>query len=513
MYDKLWSNGNSHSVEMFDYTFDEAFGKAMPVHLKREELHSYIIGRVQKNCDGGDFFAKYVRFLHSVDHVSYDKDAQQFTLRVTDLANNTVTSHSFDKCLWACGENGKMRMPESTVKMFRDGGFQGTIMHSAEAANAERFENSVAGKRILLIGGGYSAEDLTLQAVKVGVEKVFICSRDSYADPIGYFTDWPDSKVEVLPYQTPFFVSNEGTCIQFHEVTWSPDGYKRHGSSVSTKLRNIDTVIFCTGYDVNLSMLEKDLNEGFPMHNDKISETVAVPKDWKMPENPYTTYVGDVPPSENVRYVADSVHPRFYHGVLISNPNMMFLVSYGSDLPLLASDIYAWLFAGYVTGRIELPSVAEMKRRNQDDALHQLAMPYFRYQTDDNYWKAIDSLNIWPDVYGESCPPWDECADAAELDSMQRLAAVAYEAKYPFQIGTREELNENGKQLVAFGMEDYNHRWENVPTEDEKDWRTFRDDTNTERFFSLFTGTKAVALSDRWMNIDNEPATKKDQIE
>jgi hypothetical protein len=82
-----------------------------------------------------------------------------------------------------------------------------------------------------------------------------------------------------------------------------------------------------------------------------------------------------------------------------------------------------------------------------------------------------------------------------------------HEAKYPFQIGTREELNESGKLMYEFGCADESNRYSHVPTNDETAWRTFRDDPRTERFFSLFTGTKAVPLHDRWMNIDNEPAT------
>lgn len=500
MYDKLWSNGASHCLEFFDYTFDEAFGKPVPVYLKRQELHNYIIGRVQKNCKD-DFFEKYVRFMHSVEHVSFDNAIGQFRLKVKDLENHVVSTHSYDKCIWACGENGTKIMPEKTVQMFRDGGFTGPIMHSSDAADATLFEKSVAGKRILLIGGGYSAEDLALQAIKVGVDRVFVCSRGSYSNEISYTKHWPGDKVEHLPFQVPFLVINNGTCIQFHEVEWSLNGYKRVGG-VETKLRNIDTVIFCTGYDVNLSMLDQELKQGFPKHSYTATETLEVPKDWKMPEGPLTAYTGDIPLADKIQYICDAVHPRFYNGVLISNPNMMFLTVYASEYPLLSCDSYAWLFAGYITGRVQMPSVEEMKLRNQKEALSELGMSYSRYLMDENYCKAVEALDIWPEEYGERSIPWDECEMEWVQDQMNRMAAIFYEAKYPFQIGTREKLNKEGQTLLDFGMLDYYNRRDLKPSEDEKDWRTFRDDPHPEKFFSLFTGTKAVPLEDRWMNID-----------
>jgi hypothetical protein len=54
---------------------------------------------------------------------------------------------------------------------------------------------------------------------------------------------------------------------------------------------------------------------------------------------------------------------------------MMILDPYGSDLPLLAIDIYARLFAGFVTGKVEMPDVEEMKKRNYEQSLRDMDDP------------------------------------------------------------------------------------------------------------------------------------------
>jgi cation diffusion facilitator CzcD-associated flavoprotein CzcO len=55
-------------------------------------------------------------------------------------------------------------MPTSVTSLFREGGFTGKVIHSSDSAD---FETHVKSKRVLIIGGGYSAEDLALTAIKV----------------------------------------------------------------------------------------------------------------------------------------------------------------------------------------------------------------------------------------------------------------------------------------------------------------------------------------------------------
>ena len=504
MYDQLWTNGASHATEFFDYTFDEHFGGPVSVYMKRQDLLGYVLGRVKKNCP--DFFQKYVEFNKDVVHVAYDKSKSQFDVTVKDLNTSQSEQRHFDKCVWACGDNGKQFMPEGLVRMFLDGGFQGRLIHSADTA---RLQEDVCGKRILLVGGGYSAEDLALQAIKLGVEKVYVSSRN-IENEICYTKTWPMDKVEVLHNQAPSGVIENGRCIQFQEVDWTPTGYDKYSDDIETELRGIDTVILCTGYSVNLEMLHPDLQKGFPKSGYGPDYKFPVPENWTMTKNPFTELVGEVEPSKTIHYLPGYLHPEFFRGVLISNPNMMFITAYNSYIPLLACEAHAWLLAGYSTGWVELPSEDEMRRFNEQETLAMLDLPYFRYMMDDNYFKAVDGLsNFWPED-GLSTPElWDDAVWEEEVLLMKWLAQVLQDGKYPFSLGTRHELNKNAETMMNFGDLSYYHRNKLDPDEDEKKWKTFRDYDNADQFYSLFTGTKAIPLEQRWLEMDVPEETRR----
>ena len=498
MYEKLWTNGPSHHTEFFDYTYDEHFGRPVTVYMKRQDLLGYILGRVHKNCPY--FLDKYMQFQTLVENVIYNDADQKFDVTIKHLDGTETTEvRQFDKCIWACGENGKRNVPENLVSMFRDGGFKGRIIHSADAS---RLEEDVKDKRILLIGGGLSAEDIALQAIKLKAKKIYVSTR--VTAEICWTSCWPMKKVKVLLNQAPFAVTESGHCIQFMEVEWNPDGYVRDGDHIETEIRNIDTIILCTGYLANLEMLDPSLRGGFPHNARYYDELLDVPNDWKMSTNDYTIHVGDVPVSDKVYYWSLYVHPTLHRGVLISNPNMMFIFTYGADAPLLTCDAFAWLLAGYVSGSVEMPTPEEMKVRNVEEALQYFDIPCFRYCMDDNYGQAVDELhdNSYDDTAKE-IPLWKDMDLAEDAQSYRVLARLMNEAKYPLSLGTFDKQNQIGKDFENFATYDYNHRAKLEPVGDEKDWKTFRDYDDPEKFFSVFTGTKAVKLDERWLEIEH----------
>ena len=67
--------------------------------------------------------------------------------------------------------------------------FPGRIMHAHDFREANEF----AGKRLLLIGASYSAEDIALQCLKYGAKSI-VCSWRSR--PMGF--KWP-KEVEERP--------------------------------------------------------------------------------------------------------------------------------------------------------------------------------------------------------------------------------------------------------------------------------------------------------------------------
>jgi cation diffusion facilitator CzcD-associated flavoprotein CzcO len=171
MYEGLWINAPKESNEFWDYTYRDHYGEGvkLPSYMPRQAVLEYMTARVTKNTT--DFFDKYFKFQTRVNDVSWDEDEQIFEVHTTDLVTGKNTTTEFDKCIWAAGEFNRPKMPKNIMKVFEDGNFDGRIVHSSDSTS---FQVDVKAKRILIIGGAWSAEDLALVAIKVGVERVFI---------------------------------------------------------------------------------------------------------------------------------------------------------------------------------------------------------------------------------------------------------------------------------------------------------------------------------------------------
>lgn len=243
MYKALWTNGPKETIEFFDYTFDEHFKMSLPMYMPCQLVLEYMIGRVTNNCP--DLFDKYMKFNTNVKSVTYNDDTSKFEVVTTNTLTGTTNKQCYDKCIWAAGECGGPAMPAPLINLFRRGGFDGRLIHSSDTAN---LKEDVKGKRILLIGGAYSAEDLALMAIKVGVDKVYVSSRQTEHDAnvIEWTAAWPFDKVQVLKQQVPIRVN--GRSIQFARSEWKfPNSYAAADTTVVTDIEDIDTVIFCTG--------------------------------------------------------------------------------------------------------------------------------------------------------------------------------------------------------------------------------------------------------------------------
>ena len=501
MYDALWTNGPSHTIEFKDYTFDEHFGRPVTVYLTRSEVLGYLVGRVTKNCP--DFFGKYVQFGTRVSNVKYDETSQKFQVTTvrspvdgntnigTATSTETSTMQCFDKVVWACGDNGRPFIPDSLRELFN--GFHGRFIHSSDTSN---FERDVRGKRLLLIGGGYSVEDLALQAIKLGVKKVYVSTRDP--DACGLVAKaWPYNKVEILSAQAVLSVENSGRLIKFGNVEWSIEEgfyFDDNESVVSSELADIDTVICCTGYKHNYDMLDNDLKP----YKEKKYE-LQVPDDWTMPDNSMTEFIGNLTPGKTC-YYTDSTNPELYQGVLIRNPNMMFVWSFDSDFPLMSTDASAWLLASFCTGNTLLPSSEDMVEQNQQQALCEMKLPYYRYYMDRKYHEKVNEVmeedeDRWAGV-------WESWRGETSVYQMKLLARHMLSGNYSINIGDYEELNDVGNQMLEFDILSENHRLEITPEIVEtQPWKTFRDYTNGKDFYSLQTGTHAVNLTRHWLDI------------
>ena len=479
----MWTNGAKEGIEFFDYSYDEHFGRQLPVYMPRKALLEYMLARVLKHCP--DFFEKYVQFNTSVMNVVYNDDTGKFHVTTHDTRTGITSTALFDKCVWAAGAEGEPLMPPTLLQKFD--GFQGKIIHSS---NTSTLREDVRGKRVLMVGGSYSAEDLALMACKLGVERVYIASRSD--DNVYTWTgQWPDDKVECLLESTPAKVEC-GSTIILHQTKWVNHlEYEVLEDEAPIVLTDIDTVIFCTGYRGQFGMLEPKLRDWVD-RKDFLTRTFPVPDDWEMTPNAMSEILGDIPNSKEARWCGSLVpHPELYRGVLIENPNMMFLRHDHEDYPILAIDGIAWLFMQFLTGGRKLPSKEEMYKENLEQALFEMKhYPFCRFLMDHNY------FSIWNE---NTNPEWEGYSKALAMRDrydFMIMARTMREADHPLNFGNIDGLNQVGETLLTYGLLSYEHRVDATNT------TTFRDVQDAHEFKSIFTGTAAVPLKKLWMDID-----------
>jgi len=210
MYRYLWSNGPKECLEFPHYTFEDHYGKAIPSFPPREVLYDYLKGRWNK-----EDIRKYIKFSTVVRDVDYNKATDDFTVIVKDLKNDTVMAgERFDYVIVASGHYSVPHVPDfQGIEKF-----PGRVMHAHDFREACEF----TGKRLLLVGSSYSAEDIALQCLKYGAKNIICTWRTT---PMGF--KWP-KEVQEKPLVQRF----EGKTAHFKDGTTA----------------DVDVVMMCTGY-------------------------------------------------------------------------------------------------------------------------------------------------------------------------------------------------------------------------------------------------------------------------
>ena len=274
-------------MEFFDHTYQEHFGCPLPTYLPRAMVLEYLLARCTK--DNPDLF-RDVKFNTSVESVKHDAVSDTFLVKLSD-----GTEDSFDMCIWAAGNNGKPKIPPAIDAVLTEGSFKGVTMHSSQTDS--NFDAHVRGKDLLIIGDAYSAEDLALQAIKLGAECVDIVSRSG----TGAASDtgsWPMDKVDIHTKYTPTGVTSDGHGIILSKLGYDEDREKYViNADKQITVHGVDTVIYCTGYAPNVGMIDDDLRPG---GDADYPEYCHFPKDefpasWKMSDNPLSRDIGDIP--------------------------------------------------------------------------------------------------------------------------------------------------------------------------------------------------------------------------
>ena len=285
MYRYLWSNGPKECLEFGDYSFDEHFGKAIPSFPPREVLRDYVIGRARASGVG-----EHLRTNTEVRFVSCDGASGRFRVRYTKLDDGVDGEEDFDYVVVATGHFSVPNVPDfEGIERF-----PGRVMHAHDYRDAREF----AGRRVLVVGASYSAEDIALQSKKYGARSVTISYRTR---AMGF--RWPEG-VEEVELISRF----DGSTVHF-----------RDGST-----RDFDAVVLCTGYLHHFPFLENRLRL--------------------------------------------RTHNRLFPGVLykgvvwIDNPKLMYLGMQDQYYTFSMFDAQAWYARDLVTGKIALPSKAEMEK-------------------------------------------------------------------------------------------------------------------------------------------------------
>lgn len=284
MYRYLWSNAPKELLEFADYSFDEHFGQAMPSFPPREVLFDYIAGRAKKND-----IRRFIQFNTAVRWVDYDSESRRYLVTVEELNTGNSRTEEFDYVIVGTGHFSIPNVPE--YPGFDR--FPGRILHSHDFRDAQEF----TGKRLLVMGSSYSAEDIALQCRKYGSGPITISYR---TNPMSFH--WP-SGVEELPQLTRM------------------DGTMAHFTDGST--REIDAIILCTGYQ-----------HSFPFMADEIKLTTRN------------------------RLYTDNLYKGVFW---LDDPNVMYLGMQDQYYTFTLFDAEAWLARDYIIGRFTMPSYNERK--------------------------------------------------------------------------------------------------------------------------------------------------------
>lgn len=499
MYEGLWINGHKEGIEFFDYTFEEHFQEPQSVFLPRQRVLEYMMARVAKY---GDIFNNTVQFDTTVQWVEYDDAIHKFEITTQTKSGSTGVQH-FDKCIWAGGMNGAPNMVPELLDLLVD--YKGQIVHSSGMANLLSPDtNAVRGQRILLIGDGSSAEDLALQTIKLGAEKIYVSSRSSEGS-VSYTTSWPMDRVENFRNAQVSGVKVDGTgkTIMFQRSY----GYEDMEDNLDPlhDAEDIDIIIFCTGYLPNYDFLDEELWP-WPRQEStwKMEDFGINSSEWKMKDNVMGNIVGDVIPADNLLANTDYLSEVTYRRkLLMENTDMMFLYEV-SPYPLLELDIAARTLLLYITGEKPIPSVEEMTESNRRELLESMQESHIRYIMDRNYREAVTSSAVWTRDEGQvTALVKGEIVEAC--DCMTRfLARDMNDGNYPLQLGDFYALDETGlklsRMMVAGGFARVD-LWES--DDETKEWKTLRDLDPTP-FTSLFTGMGSVPLKGKWIEVDND---------
>jgi trimethylamine monooxygenase len=160
----LWANTPKETVEYSDYTFYDHFGCYLPSFLPRSLMYDYITNRAKANN-----LRQFIRFNTAVRHVDFDDKKNEFNVDVEDLNTGSTECIHFDRVIVS---SGHYHMP-NMISVDGVDQFPGRVLHAHDFCGVDEFVDC----NLLLVGSGWSAENIAVQCYKFDVRSVTISSR------------------------------------------------------------------------------------------------------------------------------------------------------------------------------------------------------------------------------------------------------------------------------------------------------------------------------------------------
>lgn len=273
MYRYHQTNGLNEMLELPDYSFVEHFGHAITSYPPRAVMLDYLQGWAAK-------WKIDVTYNRKVSTTTYNEETGKFMVTSEDTRNGARFWSYFDYVIVATGH---FSVPNYLPPYPGMEAFKGTVIHAHNFRDAKEF----AGKRVMLVGNGYSGEDIAMQCVKFGATQATVCYRTAPMEHnFGHLPIVEQKLPESFDAATDEFVFLDGSRGKF------------------------DAVIYCTGYKHSFPFLTGDLEL-------KTSNRLIPDVLWKgilHPNNPKLMFVGC--PDQYYTFSAFHAQGKFTIGVV-----------------------------------------------------------------------------------------------------------------------------------------------------------------------------------------------------
>jgi len=215
MYRYHQTNGLNEMLELPDYSFVEHFGHAITSYPPRAVMLDYLQGWARK-------WQIDVHLNRNVVKVTFDDATSKFTVCSEETSKGEFpASRHWDYFDHVVVATGHFSVPNHIPPYPGQEHFKGFAIHSHNFRDARDH----AGKDLMIIGNGYSGEDIAMQCAKFGAKSVTVCYQ--FEPALGSMGDWP---IVERPLPTHF---DKETGEFVHT-----DGYRG----------KVDGMIYCTGY-------------------------------------------------------------------------------------------------------------------------------------------------------------------------------------------------------------------------------------------------------------------------